>query len=376
MTLEELEREYSPLREQASAVRSYLDAPKKKLELDSTEAQISAPDFWSQPERSQKVMQERKRLEEAIENSARVTSLTEDLDTLFELAREGEAVQPDIERDIKTYAEVLEGLETQMLLSGENDRLPAIMTIHPGAGGTESQDWAEMLMRMYLRWTERHGFGTVITDRLEGEGAGIKSVTFEVNGVNAYGLLQSEIGVHRLVRISPFDANARRHTSFASVFVYPQIDDEIKIDIKEGDLRIDTFRAGGAGGQHVNMTDSAVRITHFPTGIVVQCQNERSQHKNRDSAMKQLRAKMYEFELEKKREESRKTEASKLEINFGSQIRSYVLAPYRMIKDHRTKLSIGDVDRVLDGAMDPLMHSWLVWRKTGKTAKDTGDELP
>jgi peptide chain release factor 2 len=321
-------------------------------------------------------MQERKRLEEAIDSSIKVTSLTDDLDTLFELAREGEAVQPDIERDIKNYAEVLEGLETQMLLSGDNDKLPAIMTIHPGAGGTESQDWAEMLMRMYLRWAERNSFGIVITDRLEGEGAGIKSVTFEVNGLNAYGLLQSEIGVHRLVRISPFDANARRHTSFASVFVYPQIDDEIKIDIKLDDLRIDTFRAGGAGGQHVNMTDSAVRITHFPTNIVVQCQNERSQHKNRDSAMKQLRAKLYEFELEKKREESRKTEASKLEINFGSQIRSYVLAPYRMIKDHRTKLAIGDVDRILDGAMDPLMHAWLVWRKTGKTAKDSGDDLP
>jgi peptide chain release factor 2 len=261
-----------------------------------------------------------------------------------------------------------------MLLSGENASLPAIVTIHPGAGGTESQDWAEMLMRMYLRWCERNKFGTVITDRQEGEGAGIKSVTFEVNGVNAYGLLQSEIGVHRLVRISPFDANARRHTSFASVFVFPQIDDEIKIDIKLEDLRIDTFRAGGAGGQHVNMTDSAVRITHYPTGLVVQCQNERSQHKNRDSAMKQLRAKMYAFELEKKREETRKTEATKLEINFGSQIRSYVLAPYRMIKDHRTKLSIGDVDKVLDGDLEELEHAFLVWRKTGKIAGSAADD--
>ena len=216
-----------------------------------------------------------------------------------------------------------------MLLSGENDARDAIVTIHPGAGGTESQDWAEMLLRMYLRWAEREGFQTVVTDRLEGEGAGIKSVTFEVNGENVYGLLQSEIGVHRLVRISPFDANARRHTSFASVFVYPQVDDEIKIEIKLDDLRIDTFRSSGAGGQHVNMTDSAVRITHFPTSIVVQCQNERSQHKNRDSAMKQLRARLYEFELEKKRVETRKTEDSKLEINFGSQIRNYVLAPYR-----------------------------------------------
>jgi peptide chain release factor 2 len=233
-----------------------------------------------------------------------------------------------------------------------------------------------MLMRMYLRWAEREGFGIVITDRLEGEGAGIKSVTFEVNGTNAYGLLQSEIGVHRLVRISPFDSAARRHTSFASVFVYPQIDEEIKIDIRTEDLRIDTFRASGAGGQHVNMTDSAVRITHLPTNTVVQCQNERSQHKNRDTAMKQLRAKLYEAELEKKRVEARKTEAAKLEINFGSQIRSYVLAPYRMIKDHRTKLSIGDVDRVLDGDLEPLIHAYLVFRKTGKIAGDAKDDIP
>ena len=382
-------------------------------------------------------MQARKKLEQAIANDERIRAMTEDLDTLFELANEGENILPEIERDSQTYAELLERLETAMLLSGENDARSAIVTIHPGAGGTESQDWAEMLLRMYLRWAERTGYQTVVTDRLEGEGAGIKSVTFEVNGENdardaiitihpgaggtesqdwaemllrmymrwaerngfstnltdrlegegagiksatfevngpnAYGLLQSEIGVHRLVRISPFDANARRHTSFASVFVYPQIDDEIKIDIKLDDLRIDTFRAGGAGGQHVNMTDSAVRITHFPTGIVVQCQNERSQHKNRDTAMKQLRARLYEFELEKKREESRKTEATKLEINFGSQIRSYVLAPYRLIKDHRTKLSVGDVDRVLDGDLEPLLHAWLVWRKTGKTATDSDD---
>jgi peptide chain release factor 2 len=328
------------------------------------------------PENGQKVMQERKRLEQTIADDARVTSLTSDLDTLFELAREGEKVESDIARDLKSYSAVLERIETAMLLSGENDARSAIMTIHPGAGGTESQDWAEMLLRMYLRWAERNGFSTVVTDRQEGEGAGIKSVTFEVNGENAYGLLQSEIGVHRLVRISPFDGNARRHTSFASVFVYPQVDDEIKIDIKLDDLRIDTFRSSGAGGQHVNMTDSAVRITHFPTGIVVQCQNERSQHKNRDTAMKQLRAKMYEAELEKKREETRKTEAAKLEINFGSQIRSYVLAPYRLIKDHRTKLAVGDVDKVLNGDVEPLIHSYLVFRKTGKTAGDAKDDLP
>ncbi len=322
-------------------------------------------------------MQDRKRIEESIENDARIGGFTDDLDTLFELAREGESVDGEIERELRRFSETLSKLETEMLLSGENDARSAIVTIHPGAGGTESQDWAEMLLRMYLRWAERENFQTVITDRLEGEGAGIKSATFEVNGVNAYGLLQSEIGVHRLVRISPFDANARRHTSFASVFVYPQVDEEIKIDIKPDDLRIDTFRSSGAGGQHVNMTDSAVRITHFPTGIVVQCQNERSQHKNRDSAFKQLRARLYEFEMEKKREETRKTEASKLDINFGSQIRNYVLAPYRLVKDLRTKLAAGDVDRVLDGDLDEFIHAYLVWRKTGKTAGPAGgpDEL-
>ncbi|MBS1855641.1 MAG: peptide chain release factor 2 [Acidobacteria bacterium] len=374
MTLDELQREYQPLRDQALAVRRYLDAPAQKQKLARTEEQISAPDFWNQPEKSQKVMQERKRLEQAIENDTLVTRAVDDLDTMFELAREGEDMQADIERDLKTFRDTVERLETAMLLSGENDARNAIVTIHPGAGGTESQDWAEMLLRMYLRWAERERFGTVITDRLEGEGAGIKSATFEVNGENAYGLLQSEIGVHRLVRISPFDANARRHTSFASVFVYPQIDDEIKIEINEKDLRIDTFRSSGAGGQHVNMTDSAVRITHFPTGIVVQCQNERSQHKNRDSAFKQLRARLYEFELEKKRVESRKTEDSKLDINFGSQIRNYVLAPYQLVKDLRSKLALGNPDRVLDGDLDPLMHAYLVWRKTGKTAGDDKDE--
>jgi peptide chain release factor 2 len=321
-------------------------------------------------------MQERKRLEETISNDDRIRGLTDDLDTLFELAREGEDVNGDIDRELKSYRDLIDRLETSMLLSGENDGRSAIVTIHPGAGGTESQDWAEMLLRMYLRWAERDGFQTVVTDRLEGEGAGIKSATFEVNGENAYGLLQSEIGVHRLVRISPFDANARRHTSFASVFVYPQVDEEIKIEIKPDDIRIDTFRSSGAGGQHVNMTDSAVRITHFPTGIVVQCQNERSQHKNRDSAFKQLRARLYEHELEKKREETRKTEDSKLDINFGSQIRNYVLAPYRLVKDLRSRLAIGDVDRVLDGDLDNLMHSFLVWRKTGKTAGDDKDESP
>lgn len=319
-------------------------------------------------------MQDRKRLEEQIGEDEQVAGITSDLDTLFQLGREGENVSADLDREMKSLSALLEKLETRMLLSGPNDRASAIVTIHPGAGGTESQDWAEMLLRMYLRAAERNGWETVVTDRLEGEGAGIKSVTFEVNGENVYGMLQGEVGVHRLVRISPFDANARRHTSFASVFVLPQIDDEIKIDIRPEDLRVDTFRASGAGGQHVNRTDSAIRMTHLTTGIVVQCQNERSQHKNRASALKQLRAKLYEHEMDKKRAEERKVEDSKLEINFGSQIRSYVLAPYRMIKDHRTKLAIGDVDRVLDGDLEALIHAYLVFRKTGKTATDGKDD--
>jgi peptide chain release factor 2 len=352
------------------------DAPAKQKELKILEAEINDPSFWNQPEKSQRVMQQRKRLEEAIQNSTALASATSDIDTLFELAREGENLNGDLEREIRSFETRLGELETSMLLSGENDARNAIITIHPGAGGTESQDWAEMLLRMYLRWAERHQFEAVITDRLEGEGAGIKSATVEINGENIYGQLQSEVGVHRLVRISPFDANARRHTSFASVFVYPQVDDDINIEIKPEDLKIDVFRASGAGGQHVNRTESAVRFTHLPTGIVVQCQNERSQHKNRASAMKQLRAKLYEYEIEKKRAAEQKLEDSKLEINFGSQIRSYVLAPYRLIKDHRTKLAIGDVDRVLDGDIDPLIHAYLVWRKTGKTSGDGKEELP
>ncbi len=340
------------------------------------EERIAAPDFWNQPEESQKVMQERKRLEEAIAEDARIAAITSDIDTLFELGQEGENVTGELAKEIRQLSARLQSLETAMLLSGENDAHDAIVTIHPGAGGTESQDWAEMLLRMYLRWAERNGFEAAVTDRQEGEGAGIKSATVEIAGQNLYGLLQSEVGVHRLVRISPFDANARRHTSFASVFVIPQIDDEIKIDIRPEDLRVDTFRASGAGGQHVNRTDSAIRMTHLPTGIVVQCQNERSQHKNRASALKQLKARLYEHEMAKKRAEEKKLEDTKLEINFGSQIRSYVLAPYRLIKDHRTKLAVGDVDRVIDGDLEELIHSFLVWRKTGKTAGDGKDELP
>ena len=311
-------------------------------------------------------MRERKRLETALATESDLERRTADLAAYFELAREGESVEADLEREIAALRELVEKLETQTLLSGEHDARNAIITIHPGAGGTESQDWAEMLLRMYLRWAERQGFETALNDYQAGEEAGLKSATFSVTGEYAYGLLTSEIGVHRLVRISPFDQAKRRHTSFASVYVSPEIDESIEVIIKPEDLRIDTYRSSGAGGQHVNVTDSAVRITHLSTGTVVSCQNERSQHKNRDVAMKILRSKLYELELEKKRAATKKIEDSKLDIDFGSQIRSYVLHPYRMTKDHRTKIEVGDVDRVLDGGLEPFIRGYLRLRREQK----------
>src|SRR5579884_1712359 len=311
-------------------------------------------------------MRERKHLEGELAQVRELQRRTDDIAAYFELAREGEEVGPELKREITELRELADKLETEVLLSGQNDALSAILTIHPGAGGTESQDWAEMLLRMYLRWAERQGFEATVNDLQPGEEAGIKSATITINGENAYGLLTSEIGVHRLVRISPFDQAKRRHTSFASVFVSPEIDDRIEINIRPEDLRIDTFRAGGRGGQHVNMTDSAVRIVHLPTNIVVQCQNERSQHKNRDMAMKILRSRLYEHELEKKRAEADKIEATKLDIDFGSQIRSYVLQPYQMVKDTRTKTEIGDVSRVLDGDLDPLIRAFLIAKRRGQ----------
>ena len=272
----------------------------------------------------------------------------------------------ELSRELDAAESYLAELETQTLLSGENDHLNAIMTIKPGAGGTESQDWAQILLRMYLRWAERKGFRAAVLDETPGEEAGIKSATVQFEGENAYGLLAGESGVHRLVRISPFDQAARRHTSFASVFVIPEVDDRIEINVKPEELRIDTYRAGGHGGQNVNKVETAVRITHLATGIVVQCQNERSQHKNRELAMKMLRSRLYELELEKRRQKADKLDESKLDISFGSQIRSYVLQPYRLIKDNRTKFEMGDVDRVLDGDLDPFIRAYLLAKKNGR----------
>lgn len=319
--------------------------------------------MWSNQEKSQQLMRQRKRLENSLAMDTDLARRVDDISAYFDLAREGESVTDDLKKEIDTLREISEKLETQTLLSGENDVRNAIVTVHPGAGGTESQDWAEMLLRMYLRWAERQGFSTEVNEYQPAEEAGIKSATFTVNGDYAYGLLTSEIGVHRLVRISPFDQQSRRHTSFSSVFVSPEIDESIQIDIKPEDIRVDTYRSGGKGGQHVNTTDSAVRITHIPTGIVVACQNERSQHKNRDKAFKMLRSRLYEYELEKKRAVTQKVEDSKLDIDFGSQIRSYVLHPYRLIKDHRTKVEVGDVDRVLDGDLKPFIRAYLLARR-------------
>ncbi len=316
-------------------------------------------------------MRERKRLARLIETDQEIEAAVSDIAAFLELAQEGEPVEEECGAEIKTLSERLDQIETESLLAGEHDRSNAIVTLNAGAGGTEAQDWARMLQRMYLRWAERRRFKSGISDMQPGEEAGIKSASMILKGEHAYGLMRSEIGVHRLVRISPFDSNARRHTSFASVFVYPEIDDEIDIAIRPDDLRIDTYRASGAGGQHVNMTDSAVRITHLPTNIVVQCQNERSQHKNKATAMKMLRARLYDLELRKKRSETEKIEAAKLGIDFGSQIRNYVLAPYRLVKDLRSQLEFGNVDRVLDGDLDRFMHAYLVYEKTGRTVADS-----
>jgi len=308
-------------------------------------------------------MRQKKRLENVLATESDLVRRGEDISAYFDLGREGENVEADLRREIDGLRDLVDRLETESLLSGENDARNAIVTIHPGAGGTESQDWADMLLRMYLRWAERRGFQTVLYDYQPGEEAGLKSATFAVNGEYSFGLLTSEIGVHRLVRISPFDQAKRRHTSFASVYVSPEIDDSIEIVIKPEDLRVDTYRSGGKGGQHVNTTDSAVRMTHIPTGLVSSCQNERSQHKNRERAMSMLRSKLYEYELEKQRAATKKIEDSKLDIDFGSQIRSYVLQPYRLIKDHRTKMEVGDVDRVLDGDLEPFIRAYLRMRR-------------
>jgi peptide chain release factor 2 len=334
-------------------------------ELAGIEKRIGEPDFWNNQAEAQKIMQRRRRLEDdqALRQSLRQRA--DDLSVLVEWANAGEDVGADLERGLDELQQEVDAAETKKMLGGEHDRANAIVTIHPGAGGTESQDWAEMLLRMYLKWSERRGFKREIIDYQPGDEAGIKSATLTLTGDYAFGLMTAEAGVHRLVRISPFDQAARRHTSFASVFVWPELPEDVDVGIEEKDLRIDTYRSSGAGGQHVNVTDSAVRITHLPTGIVVSCQNERSQHKNRSSAMKVLKARLFDMKLKEQQAKLEQIAGAKKEIGFGSQIRSYVLQPYQMIKDHRTKVEVGDVNRVLDGDLDLFIKTYLMQKASG-----------
>ena len=341
------------------------DLAGKERRLAEIEQVIAKNGFWDNPEETKPILKERTSLSNKIENFKKLTTDLEESQILLGLAidESDQEALAEVTQQITALDQKVAALSLQIMLDGEDDGKNAIISINAGAGGTEAQDWSEMLFRMYTRWVERRGYEIELIDLQPGEEAGIKSVTFTAEGENAYGYLKSEIGVHRLVRISPFNASGKRHTSFASVFVYPELDQEIVIDIEEKDLRIDVFRASGAGGQHVNKTSSAVRITHLPTGMVVQCQQEKSQHRNRDLAMKVLKARLYQLEKEKQEERLQEVHDSKDEIAWGSQIRSYVLHPYQMVKDHRINLDIGNVNEVLDGGIDPFIEGVLLAKK-------------
>jgi peptide chain release factor 2 len=344
------------------------DLDTREERLRNVDQMMAAPGFWDDQEAARLVIDESNRLKSWIQPWADLSASVSELDALVELLEMED--DPDLSSEFETGLAALDtgiaSMELRTMLQGEDDHREAIVTIHPGAGGLESQDWAQMLMRMYTRWAERRGFTVNVLDLQPAEEGGIKNATLEILGESAYGYLKAEGGVHRLVRISPFDAQSRRHTSFASVFVYPVVDDDIEIEIDDSDLRIDTYRASGAGGQHVNKTDSAVRITHGPTGIVVTCQQERSQHKNRSTAMKMLRAAMYQRELAEQEAAKAEVQAGMSDIAFGSQIRSYVFQPYTMVNDHRTELKVTDVQGVMDGNLDPLIEAYL--KKTGAAA--------
>lgn len=341
------------------------DGAKLEAERAKLEERMAVADFWTNQAEAQTVQKRRKRIESDLELLKTLRTQEDDARVLVEWLGSGEDVEQDVAASLAALETTIEGAEFQKMLGGEHDRASAILTINAGAGGTESQDWAEMLLRMYLRWSDKRGFRRDVTDIQPGEEAGIKSATVLVQGEYAYGYLSAEVGVHRLVRLSPFDSAARRHTSFASVFVWPEIDEDIRIEVQDKDIRVDTYRSSGAGGQHVNVTDSAVRITHLPTGIVVSCQNERSQIRNRDVAMKILKARLYDLELQKQRARLDAVEASKKEISFGSQIRSYVMHPYRLVKDHRTKHEVGDIERIMNGDLDDFIKAALIARAKG-----------
>lgn len=347
----------------------FFDAPAKQAELDKLEQQISDPGFWDDSDAAQKVVQQRSRIEKALERHKNFESGVSDAEVLFDFATEDADSAAELETLVLRLEKDVAEAEVQSLLSGETDANNAICSLQAGAGGTDAQDFCQMLLRMYLRWAEKKGFKAEVIDEQSGSEAGLKSATFRIEGDYAYGLLAAEAGVHRLVRISPFNSGGSRETSFASMFVSPEIDENIEVNIDDKDLRIDTYRSSGAGGQHVNVTDSAVRITHIPTNIVVTCQNQRSQIQNRAVAMQVLRSKLYELELEKRREGAAELEAGKMDISFGSQIRNYVLHPYRLVKDTRTKHETSDVDSVLDGDIDAFIQEFLVFKKGGSESR-------
>lgn len=332
----------------------------KEEELEKLDKKIANSEFWNNPQDAQRILQRRSQILEDFNKIKTLETHLKDAEVFMELGKEGEEVESELVESLTQLEGLIDDLELEMIFTGKYDDHDCYLAIHPGAGGTESQDWAEMLLRMYARWVESKGYLMKILDYQHGEEAGLKSVMGLVQGKNSYGYLKAEKGVHRLVRISPFDANAKRHTSFSSVDVYPKVDDSIHIDIDEKDLRIDTYRSSGAGGQHVNVTDSAVRIIHIPTGIVVQCQNERSQHRNRETALNILKSRLYELKVREIEEKRSEEEKKKKKIEWGSQIRSYVLHPYRMVKDHRTGLERGDVDKVLDGDLDFFIKGYLL----------------
>lgn len=373
--LEQLKQQLSSYEEPLKEIKSSLDLENKKNRIQELEREMEAPDFWNDPEESTRKTKDLKSMKDDIAIYASLEELYSDIEAYIEIGNEEE--DEDIVEEAKsTFEEFLTNLEQirmKTLLSGEYDSESAIVTLHSGAGGTEACDWVSMLYRMYTRWAERHGFSLEVLDYLDGDEAGIKSVTFQVNGENAYGLLKSERGVHRLVRISPFNAQGKRQTSFASCDVMPDIEKDLDVEIKDEDIRIDTYRSSGAGGQHINKTSSAIRITHFPTGIVVQCQNERSQHMNKDKAMQMLKAKLYLLKEEEEAKKQAGIRGEVSEIGWGNQIRSYVMQPYTMVKDLRTGEETGNVDAVMDGALDSFMNAYLKWMSLGCPARNTSD---
>ena len=356
--LEDLKPQLGELREKLAQMETSLEVPAKEEKIAELEYKMGEPTFWDDAEQAQKINQELNDVKISVDKYKALLNKFEDAETLFEMGMEEDdaSMEEDVKAELDAVAEGLEALQLEVLLSGPYN---AILTLHAGAGGTEAQDWTQMLLRMYGRWAERHGFTVETADLLPGDEAGVKSATLFIKGHNAYGFLKSEKGVHRLVRISPFDANARRHTSFSACDIMPEIDDAVEVDINMSDVRVDTYRASGAGGQHINKTSSAVRMTHEPTGIVVQCQNERSQLQNREQCLKMLRAKLFELEMEKKEAELAKLEGDQQNIEWGSQIRSYVFQPYTMVKDHRTNHETGNVQAVMDGEIDPFIRAFL-----------------